>query len=141
MIAGGMHGCRGMRGCRGCVWLRGVCMVAGGVWLWGACVVVGNMRDCRGMHGCRGMRGCRGCVWLWGYAWLQGVCVAVGGMHGGGHAWWQGGACMEYDEIRSMSRQYTSYWNAFLLNGMSLCKSSLFVLLQMEGRGINERVI
>ena len=24
------------------------------------------------------------------------------------------GACIGYDEIRSMSGQYTSYWNAFL---------------------------
>ena len=59
----------------------------------------------------RGMLGC------------QGVCVVSGGMHG-----CQGacvvaremcvvarGACTGYDEIRSMSRWYTSYWNAFLL--------------------------
>ena len=52
-----------------------------------------------------------------GRAWL------LGGMHGcGGHVWlWggmrdcRGGACVGYDEIRSMSGQYTSYWNAFLL--------------------------
>ena len=33
-----------------------------------------------------------------------GVCVVVGG------------ACIGYDEIRSMSGRYASYWNAFLLN-------------------------
>ena len=27
-----------------------------------------------------------------------------------------GGACIGYDEIRSMSGQYTSYWNTFLFN-------------------------
>ena len=27
-----------------------------------------------------------------------------------------GGACVGYDEIRSMSRQYASYWNAFLFD-------------------------
>ena len=45
-----------------------------------------------------------------GHAWLRGVCVVVGGVHGGGG----GGACVGYDEIRSMSGRYTSYWNAFL---------------------------
>ena len=64
----------------------------------------------------------------------RGACV-VGGVCGGGHAWQGGmhgrGACMagvcvaggmhapapppsRYCEIRSMSRQYASYWNAFL---------------------------
>ena len=28
--------------------------------------------------------------------------------------WEGGGACVGYDEIRSMSRRYASYWNAFL---------------------------
>ena len=51
----------------------------------------------------------------------RGVCVArghAGDMHGKGpsmageHAW-QGRACMV---IQSMSGQYTSYWNAFLLH-------------------------
>ena len=69
-------------------------MVAGGghAWLLGACVVGGAcvvVGAC--VHGCRG------------------------GMHGGGGAC-GGGACMEYDEIRSMSGRYASYWNAFLLN-------------------------
>ena len=89
-----------------------------------------------GMHGCLGACGVVG-----GHAWLQGgmcgcwgvcivaegACVVAGGVHGcGGHAWLLGGACMVaggdvwlwacigYDKIRSMSGQYTSYWNAFL---------------------------
>ena len=67
--------------------------------------------------------------------------MVVGGMHGGGHAWWGacvvvvgvcmavgvhgwgacmvGGACMValggVHRIRSMSGRYASYWNAFLL--------------------------
>ena len=33
-----------------------------------------------------------------------------------GHVWLRGGgACVGYDEIRSMSGRYASYWNAFLL--------------------------
>ena len=117
MVVGGMHGCRGhawlqggMHGCGGCVlllcgrhaWLWGACMVAGGhAWLWG----------------CAWLQGA--CKVAGGHVWLQGVCMVVGGVHGcggcvhGGRvAGW--GAYMEYDEIRSMSRQYTSYWNAFL---------------------------
>ena len=66
---------------------------------------------------------------------FRGACVVflgsvhgfLGGMHGffGGHAWFFGGACMVffswggmhglYNEIRSMSGRYASYWNAFLL--------------------------
>ena len=38
----------------------------------------------------------------------MGVCVVAGGMAVGG------GACVGYDEIRSMSGRYVSYWNAFL---------------------------
>ena len=80
-----------------------------------------------------GMCGCsRGCAWL-----LQGgACiVALGGMHGfirgacmvllGGMRGFIWGACMVlfgggmcgffgYNEIRSMSGRYASYWNAFL---------------------------
>ena len=71
----------------------GACLVAEGAWLLG------------GMHGCQGA--CMvagGHAWLWGgHAWLP------GGVHG---CW---GACIGYDEIRSMSGQYASYWNTFLL--------------------------
>ena len=133
-LAGGMHGCRGvcmvaggvwlvggMHGCRGHVWLWGgrghaglgdMHGCGGHVWLMiGACGVVG------GMHGCQGhawlwgvwlqwgMHGCGGHVWLWGGMCSCGVCVVAGGE-----------ACIGYDEIRSMSRQYASYWNAFLLS-------------------------
>ena len=64
----------------------GACMVAGGcVWLWEGCMVVG------GVHG-----------------YGEGACVVVGGVHG------CQGACIGYDEIRSMSGWYASYWNAFL---------------------------
>ena len=48
---------------------------------------------------------------------VKGACVVVG-VHvwllgGRGHAWLAGG-CIGYDEIRSMSGRYASYWNAFL---------------------------
>ena len=78
------------------------------------------------------------CVAAGGHAWQlggvcgsQGVCMAarvghvlqVGGVHGGGHVWLPGGgACMRYDEIRSMSGQYASYWNALLLKNCCNCK-------------------
>ena len=77
-----------LQGGTGCAWLCGACMVARGqhAWLLG------------GMHGCRGACVVAGGAWLWG-----GACVVVGGV------------CMAYDEIRSMSGQYASYWNAFLL--------------------------
>ena len=89
LLQGGMHGCS-----------RG-----GHAWLlqWG------------GMCGCSwGVHGCSR-----GHAWLLpgGVCgcsggacvVALGGVRGcfGGHGF--------FDEIRSMSGWYASYWNAFLL--------------------------
>ena len=111
MVAeGGMHGCRGRALLWGCVHgCRGACVVVGVCVVPGVCVVVGGMRGCVGMHGCR--RLCvvvGGCAWLWwvcgcrGCAWLLGVCVVAGGV------------CMAYNEIRSMSRWYASYWNAFL---------------------------
>ena len=47
------------------------------------------------------------CVWFF----REGMC----GFFAGGHAcFFSRGACIGYDEIRSMSRQYASYWNAFL---------------------------
>ena len=67
-------------------------MVVWGMWLQGV------------VHGCGGT-----CV-------VAGVCMVAGGgawLQGGGHGWLQG--CVGYDEIWSMSRQYASYWNAFLL--------------------------
>ena len=65
------------------------CVVAGGrVWLW------------RGVHGC------------WEGAWLPGG-MGCSGVHGCWGAWVAGG-CVGYNEIRSMSGRYASYWNAFL---------------------------
>ena len=74
-----------------------------------------------GMHGCSGggghvwlllggMCGCSGgaCVVA-----LGGACVvALGGMRGCSG---KGGVHGFFNEIRSMSRRYASYWNAFLL--------------------------
>ena len=75
----------------GHAWLLGggrACMVAPG----GACVVA---------PGGHAWLLPVGCAWLlWGG--MRGCCR--GGMHG---IWWD-------TEIRSMSRQYASYWNAFL---------------------------
>ena len=67
-----------------------------------------------------------GCAWLL----TGGVCVVAprGGMRGcswrGACVVAPGGACMVapggvrgfFDEIRSMSGRYASYWNAFLLD-------------------------
>ena len=110
-----------MRGCsgdvRGCSW-GGTCMVAPG----GACVVAPR----GGMHGCS--RGA--CVVAWGgvcgcfggHTWLlQGGVVAPGGAcvvapGGGACVVALGGVRGFFDEIRSMSGRYASYWNAFLLN-------------------------
>ena len=98
------------------------CPQGGGhAWLLrGGCVVArGGMHGCSGggMHGCYGgMRGCyRGHAWL-----LWGVCmVALGGharlLQGWQHAW-LGGMRGFFDEIRSMSGRYASYWNAFLFH-------------------------
>ena len=63
------------------------------------------------MHGCWGVRGC------WGHG-CQGACMVAGGcawLTEEGHAWLLGGACVGYNEIRSMSGWYAFYWNAFLL--------------------------
>ena len=71
-----------------------------------------------GMHGCRAA-----CMVAGGHAWLQGTCMVVGGCvcgYSGGVCGCGGGmhgcvgVCVGYDEIRSMSGQYASYWNAFL---------------------------
>ena len=112
MVAGGMCGCGGVHGCGGHAWLLGgMCGCWGHVWLWGGHAWL-----------------CRGHAWLWGHMWLQGVCMVAGGVHGcgggmhgwggRGHAWFLGGmhGCWGVHRIQqSMSRQYASYWNAFLL--------------------------
>ena len=79
----------------------GVCMVAwGGMcgFFWGeACVVFSGGEHAWFFPG-RGMRGFPGgCAWFFS----------------------GGGVCVGYDEIRSMSRRYASYWNAFLYEKFS----------------------
>ena len=93
----------------------GACMVAGGVCVvtWAHVVARGHAWLPGGMCGSRG------------HAWLQSWCVwLLGGVHG------CGGACMGHNKIRSMSREYISYWNAFLcfykhlsVNGVGLSAS------------------
>ena len=121
---GGMRGCSwgGMRGCsEGCAWLLGGCawLLGGHAWLlWGghAWLLWG------GMHGCSG-----------GHMWLLrgGMCGFIrGGMHGfiqgGMRGFIRGGvrgffSFFGYNEIRSMSGRYASYWNAFLSLRLLFC--------------------
>ena len=96
-----------------------------------------------------------GCMVFWGHAWFfRGACVVFSGGHVwffrgacmlfrggsvhdffGGHAWlFQGGACVAYDEIRSISGRCASHRNAFFFiikyyNFHSLVNRRLF-----EGR-------
>ena len=66
------------------------------------------------MHGCGGMcmvGGVHGCG---GACMVVGACTVVGGMHRCGGGVVAGGVCVGYNEIRSMSGRYASYWNAFL---------------------------
>ena len=108
---GGMHGCwGGMCGCRGVCMVAGVCVVVGG-----ACVVMRDMCGCGGMHGCRG------------------VCMVVGGA-----CVVAGQVCVGYNEIRSMSRQYASYWDAFL-SCKSLRSRKPFVLAKPSNFRMHRR--
>ena len=99
----------------------GACVVA-----WGACVVAPG--------GCGFIWGCAW-FYLGGHAWFYwGACVVLFGGHAwfylGGHVWFYSGGGMcgffslsGYNEIRSMSGRYASYWNAFLfeeLNSVAL---------------------
>ena len=113
--SGGVHGFI-WGGMRGFIWggvrgfIRGACVVlfGGGMhgFIWGACVVLFG-GACMVLFG--------------GHAWF----------YSGGHAWfysggracfYSGGACVVfpvffgYNEIRSMSGRYASYWNAFLFH-------------------------
>ena len=128
-----MHGCSGGSGVVCVVAPGGVWLLQGGAWLLqGACMVAAGEEGA--MHGCS-----------WGVACVvapRGACMVAprGGMHGssrgvcmvalGGHAWllqggmhgflggmhgFSGGMHGFFDEIRSMSGRYASYWNAFLL--------------------------
>ena len=101
---------------------RGACMVARGV-----CEVAGGMHGCWGGEQCAWLwgcvHGCGGCAWLWGVCMVAGMCMVVGGVHGcRGVCGGRGSCvvaeevCVGYDEIWSMSGQYESYWNAFLLS-------------------------
>ena len=105
MVAlGGMHGCS-----------RGACVVALGGHAW---LLLGGMHGCSGgacmvapigMHGCSGGAGM---VALGGHAWLlRGACMVA---PGGGMCGCSGGRGF-FNEIRSMSGRYASYWNTFLL--------------------------
>ena len=80
---GDVHGCGGMCGCWG---------VGGHVW---------------GVCGCGGMCGCQGaCMVAGGHAWLWGACMVAGGCAWlrGWDVWLpEGGACVGYDEIRTVS--------------------------------------
>ena len=144
MVAQGVCGCSGGRGA--CMVLFGghAWFYLGGVcgFIWGACVVL--FRGCMVLFGrhawfywgvCMVLFG--GCTWFY----LGGMHDFIwGGVHGfsGGHAWFFWGACMlfpwggmcgfsrggmrvffsffGYNEIRSMSGRYASYWNAFLFS-------------------------
>ena len=123
---GGMHGRS-----------RGACVVAAGghAWLlWG------------------GMCGCSGGAFMvalgGGHAWLLwgGMCVCSGGhawlllggcawlLRGGMHGCSQGGMRGFFNEIRSMSGRYASYWNAFFLHFV-VCwsdKSSFFCYFEEQ---------
>ena len=98
MVLSGGHAWFYSGGLHGFIW--GACMVL----FWGACVVL--------FEG--GMRG-----FYLGHAWFY-----SGGMHGfiwGGMRGFPGGmrgffSFFRYNEIRSMSGRYASYWNAFLYN-------------------------
>ena len=72
--------------------------------------------------------GVRGFIQGAGRVWFY-----SGGMHGfiwGGHAWFYSGGMhgifsfFGYNEIRSMSRRYASYWNAFLFYWADFCTGS-----------------
>ena len=108
-----------------CGFIGGVCVVLFGGHAWfypggvrgfirGACMVL-----FRGGH-----------VWFYlggVHGFIQGVCMVLFGgacmVAPGGHVWLLWGACVVapgggvrgfFDEIRSMSGRYASYWNAFL---------------------------
>ena len=68
------------------------CSRGGGhVWFPGGVCMVAGGAYVVAVHGCGGA-----CMVVWGHVWLWGAYVG-------------------YDEIRSMSGRYVSYWNAFLL--------------------------
>ena len=94
----------------------------------GSCMIaLGGMCGCSwgGMHGCSG----GACVVA------RGVCVVAQG----GYAWllWGGVHGIQRDtEIWSMSRQYASYWNAFLFSKFSSTSSATRCLPYIS-KGVN----
>ena len=96
----------------GRVWLLGGCVVAQGGHTW---FYSGGMRGFIRGHVWFYSGGMRGFIWgvhgfIWGCVWFYlGACVVL-----------FGGVCMVfsvffgYNEIRSMSGRYASYWNALL---------------------------
>ena len=111
-----------------CVVAGGVCMVAGGhVWLLGVCVVaLEHAWLPGGMHGCWGA-----CMVAGGGAWLLGGVRGCGGVHGCR-------GCIGYDEIRSMSGWYASYWNAFLFHYKNR-QSAQFLIENRRGKNLISR--
>ena len=147
---GGMHGfIRG--GMCGFIW--GMCVVLFGGHAW---FYLGGMRGFIRGGVCGFIRGEHAwfysgvCVVLFGgHAWfysggmrgfIWGVCMVLLGGHAwfysGGHAWFFLGGVhgffsfFGYNEIRSMSGRYASYWNAFL-------SRSIFLLFFLGG-GVGE---
>ena len=104
---------------------RGGCMV----FSWEACMVfsLGGVRGFFGGHAC----------FFQGHVWLPGgPCMVAGGV------------CIGYDEIRSMSGRYASYWNAFLfiilflllMHLVGLIWSQVPVAWQVVAEGPDNRV-
>ena len=124
---GGMHG-KGACIVGACM-VGGVCMaeeacMAGGAWQ-GACMAGGMHAEGHMWQGVcmTGGHACWGVCMAEGGMHGRGACV-VGGMHG------RGDVHGRYYKIQSMSRQYASYWNAFLFKWWIHCKhpSSLSTL-------------
>ena len=106
-LPGGVRGCGGVcmvarGGMHGC-WGEGVCMAKGGV-----------HGEEGGMHG------------------KGGACMVKWGVHGKGGMCSERGVCVGYDEIRSMSGWYASYWNAFLLTETLLDRMGVQTILPIK---------
>ena len=107
--------------------LGGACMVAPG----GVCMVAqGGVCGCSGRGACVVAQGAcmvapgGACVVAWGACMVLfgGACVVL--FRGGMHGFIRGGmrgffSFFRYNEIRSMSGRYASYWNAFLFIQLS----------------------
>ena len=140
---GCVHGFIWQGGTHGFIW-GGMCgfIQQGGVrgFIWGVCMVLfgGHAWFYLGGHVWFYSAGGRAWFYLGGvHGFIWGACMVLFGGHVwfylGGRAWfYSGGACMvfsvffEYNEIRSMSGRYASYWNAFLFGDFlpHFCPSS-----------------